>query len=424
MKVTLRDRARYWLDRLRERLWVRPLFTCVLSVAAAFLAKMADGTGLDDVVADISRESVEALLRIMAASMLVIATFAVASMVGAYSAAGNSATPRSFRLVVADDVSQNALSTFIGAFIYSIVALMAVMNGYFEKAARFALFAFTLFVFAAVVLMFVRWVDQIARLGRLGSTIRKVEDAATAALRRRQRQPNLGGLPVEGPPGGSPVFADRVGYLQRVHMEALDGWAEKAGARVTLVSLPGAFVSPGRALAHVTLDSRPASPDELAEARSAFVVGDERTYEDDPRFGIVVLAEIAGRALSPAVNDPGTAIAVVGTLVRLFTLWVTPGPGCEPEPPKFHCVHVPALRLADLFDDAFTAIARDGAGSVEVQVRLQKALASLAATGDKGMQEQALRHARLALERAERALVLPHDLEQVRDAAYRGDARP
>ncbi len=49
-----------------------------------------------------------------------------------------------------------------------------------------------------------------------------------------------------------------------------------------------------------------------------------RTFEDDPRFGLIVLSEIADKALSPGVNDPGTAIDVIGTLVRLFTLWQSP----------------------------------------------------------------------------------------------------
>jgi uncharacterized membrane protein len=86
------------------------------------------------------------------------------------------------------------------------------------------------------------------------------------------------------------------------------------------------------------------------------VIGDGRLYDDDPRFGLVVLSEIAGRALSPGVNDPGTAIA------------------------------------------------RDGAGAVEVAVRLQKALESLACIGNVALRDAAVHHARMALARAESVL--------------------
>lgn len=65
-------------------------------------------------------------------------------------------------------------------------------------------------------------------------------------------------------------------------------------------------------------DSNVSSAVEMSQIARAFLIGDERTFDDDPRFGLVVLSEIASRALSPAVNDPGTAIDIIGTFVRLF----------------------------------------------------------------------------------------------------------
>jgi uncharacterized membrane protein len=46
-----------------------------------------------------------------------------------------------------------------------------------------------------------------------------------------------------------------------------------------------------------------------------------RYFDEDPRFGLITLSEIASRALSPAVNDPGTAIQIISSYVRLFSLW-------------------------------------------------------------------------------------------------------
>lgn len=70
-----------------------------------------------------------------------------------------------------------------------------------------------------------------------------------------------------------------------------------------------------------------------------------------------------------------------------------------------------------VFDDAFTPIARDGAGNIEVGVRMLKALHSLASAGHDRMRELAMQHARLALARAEIALDLEEDREAARDAA-------
>lgn len=106
----------------------------------------------------ITQASIETLLAIISASMLVIATFAVASMVSAYASASSTATPRSFSLVISDDISQSALSTFVGAFIFSIVALMALQNDCYDRTGRFAVFVITLLVLAMVIITFVRWV--------------------------------------------------------------------------------------------------------------------------------------------------------------------------------------------------------------------------------------------------------------------------
>lgn len=416
-QIIAKLQIRYFVNRIRERLWAKPLAVCLLSILAAFAAKIADGTDIGEFVPLITEESIETLLSVMAASMLVIATFSVASMVSAYASASSAATPRAFTLVIADDVSQNALSTFIGAFIFSIVALTAVKNDYFETAGLFALFVLTVVVFGMVILTFVRWVDSIARLGRLGTTVDKVEKATAAALERQREAPSLHGVPA-GPrqPPGQAVFATKVGYVQRVEIAALQTWAEKVNGRVIVAALPGTFAAPGRALAHVS--AKPAEQQEVdyAEVTQSFLIGGERLFDDDPRFGLVVLSEIAGRALSPAVNDPGTAIDIIGTLVRLFVLWSEPS-DAENAQPDYDRVQVPSISVRDMFDDAFTAIARDGAGAVEVSVRLQKALHALASTGNSAIRDAALFHSRLALARAERALALPEDLAAVRLAA-------
>ena len=106
---------------------------------------------------------------------------------------------------------------------------------------------------------------------------------------------------------------------------------------------------------------------------------DTRSYDQDPRFGASVLTEIASRALSPAVNDPGTAIDVINRALRVLAVWDEPVEEDDDDGAVLYPnVHVPPIRLEDLFDDLFTPIARDGAGIVEVGLRLQKALAILA----------------------------------------------
>ena len=90
------DQIRILRNRLSEKLWVKPLAITLLSIAAAFISKLADDSFLVDVVPEIEADVIETLLSVMASSMLVIATFAVSSMVSAYASASNVATPRFF----------------------------------------------------------------------------------------------------------------------------------------------------------------------------------------------------------------------------------------------------------------------------------------------------------------------------------------
>ncbi len=409
------DRLRFLLGRLREKLWVKPLAVCLLSIVAVFLAKLADGTSMADWLPGVAADSVEKLLSIMAASMMVIATFSVGSMVSAYASAASTATPRSFSLIVGDDATQNALSTFVGAFIFSVVALTTLKNEYFESAGLFLLFALTVFVFALVIVTFVRWVDRIARLGRMGSTIEKVESATSDALRRRRKAPRMGGAVLQEGEPGLAVYADKIGYVQHIDMSALQTFAEEADLRIAVAAVPGTLAAPDRPLAYLRSAADGRSDIDPLPVLEAFQIGSDRVFDDDPRFGLVVLSEIAGRALSPAVNDPGTAISIIGTLLRLFAQWNETAD--VDQSARFDRIEAPEILTGDMFDDAFVAIARDGAGVVEVAVRLQKALRTLAAIGGPSMREAAEHHARMALKRAESALDMDEDLQAVRRAA-------
>jgi uncharacterized membrane protein len=419
--LSLLGRLEFALNRLREKLWVKPLLLCLVSLVAVAVAHLADRLAPGLRLPDISADTLETLLRIISSSMLVIAVFAAGSMLSAYASAGSVATPRALAVVVSDDLSQYALSTFIGAFIFGIVALIALMNGLYGRTGRFALFLLTLLVFAVVVLSFVTWVDRIARLGRVTNTISRVEAVAARALLDRAQHPTLGALPLVAaePAGCVEVLSRQVGYLQRIDLGALQLLAETAGVQVAVRALPGAFITTSRVLARVW-GLAGTDPELLERMADTFLIGEGRTFDDDPRFGLVVLSEIASRALSPAVNDPGTAIHVIGSVVRLFSHWAEASlerQRHDTVPPRYDRLRLPYLATDDLLEDAFQALARDGAGSLEVGLRLQKGLHRLSLLPLPGLSQAARGQALLALEHGEQALRLEAERQRLRQAA-------
>ncbi|MBR9865363.1 MAG: DUF2254 domain-containing protein [Rhodobacteraceae bacterium] len=404
--------------QLRKRLWFKPLVYCLVAVSTALFAQFADRLPFSKELPEITSGTIETLLTIISSSMLAVATFAVGSMLSSYSSASQAATPRAFTLVLEDDVSKTALSSFIGAFIFSIVSIVALKTGFYGRGGLFVLFLLTLTIFAWVILTFVRWVDNIARLGRLGTTIEKAERAARQSFQKHQKAPFMGGVEhtVKNTLHGVKIYCDAVGYVQYVNMQALQDLAEEHDFRLMIAAPAGRFLAPDRPIVVMdTLD--PPEAEVITEIQEAFVIGANRTFDEDPRFGVVVLAEIAARALSPAVNDPGTAIVIIGSFVRLFAKWVEEGTRQEKPEVLYNRIIVPALELAELFDDAFTPIARDGAGTVEVGIRLQKAFLSISSLDYPGMNVEARRHSKLALERAKHKLPIQEDLERVEQIA-------
>ena len=420
------DRLRFLLYSVKEKLWVKPLGFCLLSIFAVFVAKIADGTSLAEHIPEIKPESVETLLSIMASSMMVIATFSAGTMVNAYASASQSSTPRSLSLIISDDVSQNALSVFIGAFIYSAVALTAMTQAFFDEAGLFILFCLTCLAFSIVILTFIRWVDSVARLGRVGSTLLKVEHATTRAINNRIDMPCLGAVPQEQikEQGTHAIYTKQVGYIQLIDIAKLQQLADKNDGFINVAMLPGEFVSPERAIAY---SNKKVVSDEIVDA---FTIGEARSFEADPRFGFIVLAEIASRALSPSVNDHGTAINTISSITRLMLLWHKPKSETETENSqndstqheefKYDRISVPALNVNDLFDDAYTSIARDGAANIEVAIRIQKSLKTIKACFKDGgtsierdFVEAASKLAKQSYERAKLALDYEDDIKRI-----------
>lgn len=421
----IHNRLRFLLNRLSERLWVKPLFSCCVSILVVFLANFADDIGiLENKVPNISYESVTTLLSVMAASMLVIATFSVGAMLSAYASASDVATPRALSLVIADDVSQNALSTFIGSFIFSIVGLVAHLNTVYGKLGTFVLFVITLLVFAIVIFSFVRWVDRIARLGRLGATIGKVEDVTTKIIQTVAQHPTLCAMPWEREEieegvtqsDSEPVFSKTVGFVQQLDIAKLQSLAEHFEGKVYVCTLPGDFVTLSAPIAYIK-SKRNFDDKILTKIAGAFRIGRVRTFDEDPRFGMVVLSEIASRALSPAVNDPGTATNIIGTMERLFSVWATTQKTSTASSIQYKSVFVTELSMSNVFDEAFSAIARDGAATREVTIKLQKAFTSLQLLGHKPIADASIKHSLYALAHAESRLTLQEDIDNIRSLA-------
>jgi uncharacterized membrane protein len=403
------------LSRLARRIWFRATLFSVVAVATALLALVGSPYIPIGLSAKIGADAVDNILGIIASSMLTVTTFSLSTMVSAYSAATSNVTPRATRLVMEDSTTQNVLATFVGSFLFSLVGIIALSTGAYGDQGRLFLFLVTIAVIILIVVTLLRWIDHLSRLGRVTETTERVEAVTMDAMRERARMPHLGCRSLDEwhgdfPADAVPVISAEIGYVQHIDTGALAALCGEEG-RLFVLAIPGDLVDPTEPIAFAA-----GLKDENAAERilACFSIGDTRSFDQDPRFGAVVLAEIASRALSPAVNDPGTAIDVITRALRILTIWTEPAEKGGVDDVRYPSVYLRPLELGNLFDDFFTPIARDGAGLIEVVLRLQKAFLTLSRYDDDRYRLNARRHSQESLLRSEAALTLEADKTRVR----------
>jgi len=235
--------------------------------------------------------------------------------------------PRMMRNFVRDVGNQVTLGVWVATFVYSVLALGSITTsngalGDFVPDLSITVAEALLFVDVAVLIYFIHHIAKSIQLPEviagIARDLRSAVDfefprsAGTAAPAESVNTEELAELIDVLDSQGTTIPALESGYLQFVAFDQLVHIAEDAGAVIRLAHRPGHFVVAGRSLG--TVWPATAAPQvELALARS-HLTGPHRTLIQDPVFAIDQLVEIAIRALSPAVNDPFTALTCIDWL--------------------------------------------------------------------------------------------------------------
>lgn len=420
----------WWMAlQITRRLWFRASLYALVAVAIAAIGILI-GPYIPDRLSElVGAQAVDAILSIIASSMLAVTTFSLSTLVSATTAAATSGTPRAISLLLRDRTAQSALSTFLGAFLFSLVGLIALKTGLYGGGGRLVLFAATLAVVALIVIMLLRWIDHLAGLGQVSETIERVATISERTLASLAEQPYLGGQPLGRVPADAlPLFSLHTGYVAYLDMRGLSDVAEYLEADIYLQKRPGDFCSPAEPLLYLKSAAGFGEDDDSANEtrtalRDAFTLGKGRNFDQDPQFGMTVLSEIASRALSPGINDPGTAVDVVSQATRLLTgfqrhvdasrIKNAPKDGEQEEPPVHPHVWLPPVPVNDLIEAAYLPISRDGAGMIEVTTALMRSLAGLAASPDTDMAAAARKMADTVMERGLATLAFGDDRERL-----------
>jgi uncharacterized membrane protein len=380
---------KFKLRQLMQRMWFLPAAFSLVAVLTVIIAYILARFAPDELPFVLPANAVQTVLEILASSLLTVAVFALSTVVSAFAGASSATTPRAVPLIAGDLRAQTSISVFIGAFLYSVVGIAI-------KAGRLFLFVVTLGVLLLVVTSLIRWIGHISVIGRVGHTIGVVEAETRRALNGMSEHPLLDCRRLGGEAKGAPISAEKPGYVQHCDAHALQKLAEKHDLTIATPVRPLMMVE-GK------------TDEEIRAALlDCFVLGDQRAYDSDPRFGFIVLGEIADKAMSASINDPGTAIVVIDTVTRLLLEWED-----ENKSGENNRVLVAPLVPRDVLVDFYRPLARDGAHVIEVVARMLKSLETVAAC-QPTFAEAAKEMAQDVIARAKPAMTAASDLADLR----------
>jgi uncharacterized membrane protein len=133
--------------QLRVRVSLFALLAVAVAILAPWIEPLVPGTLADRLGAG----SVRDILSILSSSMLAVTTFSLSVMVTAQHSAAGQSTPRAHRVMLEDATTQTVLATFLGAFLFSLVALILLEAGYYRSAAPVSVFVAALLALATSV---------------------------------------------------------------------------------------------------------------------------------------------------------------------------------------------------------------------------------------------------------------------------------
>jgi uncharacterized membrane protein len=395
-------RFREWLEALGDIFWIRPALIVLAGVVLGEMAVLAEQAGLqlpgvpEGWVYSGGEAGARALLSAVASSTIGVAGTTFSITVAALSLASGQMGPRLLRNFVRDRGNQMALGIFLGTFAYALVVLRTVRS--VEEVA----FVPHLGVTGALVLALtcvgtlVWFVHHVATGINVETVIDVVHAELSEAIERLSRD-DAGAGPGAAPPRGAAVTLAGQGYLRAVDEAGLAAWAEAQGAVVVLLVRPGEYIFPGAAVAEVAGEH--ADGEAEAAIRAAFSLGARQAAAQDLEFAVRQLVEVATRALSPGINDPFTAIAVLDRLgAVLCSIAPRHLPRSTVERGGRVVLHRQVTDYAGLCDAMFHIIRQNAAGSPAVLIRLLEMLGRVMAVERRAERRaELLRHAELAL---------------------------
>ncbi|MCB0180530.1 MAG: DUF2254 domain-containing protein [Anaerolineae bacterium] len=412
-------------NNLQSSLWFRPIIAALLAVVMAVGSTRLDSRIVGHELFQMAPDNARLILSAIANSMLTVVALTFSTIMVVLVLASQQFSPRILGNFARDRVSQNVLSMFIGTFVYSLL----VMGGI--KDTNIGSFIPALPVIIAIILALlsvgalIYFIDHIAKSVQVNYIIDEIDKKTVAGLHTIFSDPTQNGcrtpqavtkfpLSVEA---CTTVTALKRGYIQAIDFNELVSIGQEYNIVVHLERMVGEFVAKRSILLRIRPQTS-ISDDIIERLLDTFEIGPTRTMFQDTLLGLRQLVDMALKAISPAINDPTTAVSCIDALSNIL-LQAAP----YPDPPAQYCDDRGDVRLVTrpvtfkaMVDLAIDQIRQYARSEVTVSLRLLEALAEIApATSDPQRRDILWRHARIISRAVERNILEPVDRQKMNE---------
>ena len=319
----------------------------------------------------------------IATSIMTVVSIVFAILLMTLTLASMQFSPRIIVSFSQDRVTQWTLGIFLGTFLYCMAALPAARSLPYPFAPIDTVMGAILLAIACVAwLLF--FIHHISRAISVNYIVDKIASDTEGVINEILPWPRHNGgyrnavapHPIEW---DAQVPSEGSGYIRFIDTARLVALAKEHHIKIRVLRRVGQFVPSGVPLLAVARGDR-LSHEVTRDLLGAFDLGPSRTLQQDVEFGVLQIVDIALKAISPAVNDPTTAISCVDQLSRILIRYASrePQDSFLYDPPGVIRVSIPWIRFSNLLESALEQIRMYAKGDVAVSLRLLRALRDIA----------------------------------------------
>ena len=366
-------RARLWLA---SAMWVPVLGAIAAAIALALALPVLDEALWTGGGVPIEPSAAEQIFGALAAGMITFTGIIFSAVFVAAQIQTSSYSPRLAARLRRDPIVVAGLALPTATATYALFAIAAIA-AQSDRAGH--PFAPTLTVIFGLVLLlvtlgaFVALVQRAFELTQIGGIFRGLMRRVAAVIDDVHPLGAADAGDADGmasdPAATVVAHEGHAAVVAAIDRAALLRLARETGGFVEVLPMVGQYVSPGMPVLRIHDGDSGAAHD---RARRVLVLARQRTIDQDPAFALRMLVDIAIRALSPAVNDPTTAVQALDRLEELLVELHRrdPGPVLVLDDHGVPAGRVPAPTWTDYLELAVTEIRHYGGGSVQVCRRL------------------------------------------------------